>query len=94
MRFGRRAERRWFQRVPVAMGAELLTKNNVEWRRAEILDPSWRGVRIGGERLALKRGDSVHLVITQASNRDQRRARVVWVESSGGHASQAGLEFV
>lgn len=75
------------------MRAELLDKALGEWGRAEVLDLSWYGVRVRGERLPLKPGRCVDLVIRQASKWDRRRARVAWVKGTGQHASEAGLEF-
>jgi hypothetical protein len=60
----------------------------------EVVNLPWHGVRVRGERLDLKAGDSIDLVIAQAADQDRRRARVAWVESVGGNTSEAGLEFV
>ena len=91
---GERIEHRLWERIPVEMGAELFPETHRELRRAKVLDLSWHGVRIRGDRLALKRGDSVDLVIAKQSDWHRRPARVVWMQSAGGHALEAGLEFV
>lgn len=90
---GPRAERRRWERISVEMRAEVPGKLHGGWCTAEVVDISWHGVRVRGELAAFERGRYVDLVISQGSNRDQRRARVAWVESTGEHASQAGLEF-
>jgi hypothetical protein len=94
MPFGPRAERRREERITVEVRAELLDEPDGEWRKAEVVNLSWHGVRVRGERLALKRGRCLDLVITQTADRDRRRARVVWVAGAGGPALDAGLEFV
>jgi hypothetical protein len=90
MPFRERIERRLCECIPVEMQAELLPETHGQRRRAEVLDLSWLGVRIRGERLRLERGDSVDLVIAKGLDWDRRPARVVWLESAGGHALEAG----
>jgi hypothetical protein len=94
MPFKGRAERRRWERIPVEMLAELLGQNDDEGRKAEVIDLSWSGARIRGEGLALKRGDSLDLVIIKGRERDVRPVRLVWVKTAGRQAWVAGLEFV
>lgn len=94
MLFGLPAECRREERVGVEMGAELLDEARGEWRTAEVVDLSWHRMRVCGDRLALKCGGYVDLVITQGADWDRRWARVAWVADLGGHALEAGLEFL
>jgi PilZ domain len=104
MLFWKRTERRRCERIPVEMRAELRQQTGrprrfpgetgSQWRGAEILDLSFHGVRIRAERLELRRGNSVDLLIVKESDRHRRPARVIWVKGGGGDALEAGLEFV